>query len=78
MSVLYGDDGVAHRLNDSGAKVLVTSAGHRDRVDALVERAPSVERVVVVGGKGQESFEELTKAASDRFPSPATHPDTPA
>jgi acetyl-CoA synthetase len=78
MSVLYGDDGVSHRLNDSGAKVLVTSAGHRDRVGALVERAPSVERLVVVGGQGSESFEELTRAASDSFPSPATDPDTPA
>ncbi|HEY2960601.1 MAG TPA: acyl-CoA synthetase [Actinomycetota bacterium] len=78
MSVLYGDDGVSHRLNDSGAKVLVTSADHRDRVGALAERAPSVEHLVVVGGQGPESFEELTRAASDSFPSPATDPDAPA
>src|SRR5436189_2169654 len=78
MSVLYGDEGVSHRLNDSGAKVLVTSADHRDRVGALAERAPSVEHLVVVGGQGSESFEELTRAASDSFPSPATDPDAPA
>src|SRR6266536_1266257 len=86
MSVLYGDEGITHRLNDSGAKVLVTSAEHRDRVGALVERAPTVEHIVVIGaagspqraGTGRESFEELTKAASDRFPSPVTDPDTPA
>jgi len=79
MSVLYGDEGITHRLNDSGAKVLVTSAEHRDRVGALVERAPSVEHVVVIGGQGgAESFQELTKAASDRFPAPVTDPDTPA
>jgi acetyl-CoA synthetase len=78
MSVLYGDEGVAHRLQDSTPKVLVTSAGHRDRVIALAERAPSVERVVVVGGGDEESFEELTRAASDQFQTPATDPDTPA
>ncbi|HWD44191.1 MAG TPA: acyl-CoA synthetase, partial [Actinomycetota bacterium] len=78
MSVLYGDDSIAYRLNDSEAKVLVTSAAHRDRVAALLDKAPSVEHLVVVGGTGADSFEELTGAASDRFETPATDPDTPA
>jgi acetyl-CoA synthetase len=78
MSVLYGDDAIAYRLNDSEAKVLVTSAAHRDRVAALLDNAPSVERLVVVGGTGSESFEELTASAADRFETPATDPDTPA
>ncbi|HYT26167.1 MAG TPA: acyl-CoA synthetase [Actinomycetota bacterium] len=78
LSVLYGDEGVVHRLNDSQAKVMVTSAEHRDRVAAMVEQAPSVERVVVVGGTGGESFEELTRDASPEFATPATDPDTPA
>ena len=38
MSVLYGDEGIQHRLRDSGARVLVTDAANRDRVpDGLVE-----------------------------------------
>src|SRR4029453_6546931 len=78
MSVLYGDDSIVYRLNDSEAKVLVTSAAHRDRVAALLDKAPSVEHLVVVGGSGAESFEELTGAAADRFETPATDPDTPA
>ena len=56
MSVLYGDDAILYRLNDSQAKVLVTSAAHRDRVAALLDKAPSVEHLVVVGGAGDESF----------------------
>ena len=32
----------------------------------------------MVGGRGDESFEELTGAAADRFETPATDPDTPA
>src|SRR5262245_20666884 len=78
MSVLYGDESIVYRLNDSEAKVLVTSAAHRDRVAALLDKAPSVERLMVVGGTGEESFEELTGAAADRFDTPATDPDAPA
>ncbi len=33
MSVLYGDDGIRHRLGDSGAKVLVTDRANADRFD---------------------------------------------
>src|SRR5215210_5315196 len=32
MSVLYGDDGIEHRLRDSQAKVVVTDAKNRDRI----------------------------------------------
>src|ERR1044072_3039173 len=38
MSVLYGDDGIRHRVSDSQAKVLVTNEANKDRVDpSLVE-----------------------------------------
>ena len=35
MSVLYGDDGIAHRLEDSGAKLLVTDPCERAAVRRL-------------------------------------------
>ena len=38
MSVLYGDEGIRHRITDSQAKVLVTDAANADRIDRdLVE-----------------------------------------
>src|SRR5437588_11472445 len=38
MSVLYGDEGIEHRLRDSGAKAIVTDAANRHRVpEGLVE-----------------------------------------
>ena len=38
MSVLYGDDGIRHRLTDSQAKVLVTNEANADRIErSLVE-----------------------------------------
>ena len=33
MSVLYGDDGIQHRLSDSGARLLVTDAANAPRFD---------------------------------------------
>src|SRR5829696_5845282 len=38
LSVLYGDEGIEHRLSDSGAKVLVTDSANRDRIpDGLAD-----------------------------------------
>src|SRR5918999_1866968 len=38
MSVLYGDEGIEHRLRDSQAKVVVTDSANRDRIpDGLAE-----------------------------------------
>src|SRR5436190_3417782 len=34
LSVLYGDEGIEHRLSHSGAKVVVTDSPNRDRIAA--------------------------------------------
>ena len=47
MSVLYGDEGIQHRLRDSGAKALVTDAANRHRIPAGM-----VERLFVLGDGG--------------------------
>src|ERR671914_1018732 len=58
MSVLYGDEGIEHRLRDSGAKVVVTDAANRDRIpDGLAER------VLVMG----DDFDALMAGASPDY-----------
>ncbi len=37
MSILYGDDGISHRLGDSQAAVVVTNAANRARVEGQTE-----------------------------------------
>ena len=38
MSVLYGDEGIRHRLTDSQPKVLLTNAANAERIErSLVE-----------------------------------------
>src|SRR3954447_8414554 len=51
MSVLYGDDGIRHRVSDSQAKILLTNAANRDRVDpALVQDVLLLDDDLLAGG----------------------------
>jgi acetyl-CoA synthetase len=75
MSVLYGDEGIEHRLRDSGAKALVTDAANRHRIpDGLVEK------VFVLGGaEGDDiDFERALEDASDSYETVDTAADDPA
>ncbi|MEA2354666.1 MAG: acetyl-CoA synthetase [Solirubrobacteraceae bacterium] len=66
MSVLYGDDGIRHRLGDSEPKILITDAANADRFpDGLVEQ------VLVLD---EDTFAE----ASSAFTPVATRADDPA
>src|SRR4051794_7218198 len=64
MSVLYGDDGIKHRVADSQAKVLVTNAANRDRVDpSLVEHVLLLDDDLLQSG--DSSFDVVDTAADD-------------
>src|ERR1700742_2830421 len=64
MSVLYGDDGIRHRVSDSQAKVLVTNAANRDRVDpSLVEHVLLLEPEVFASA--DPAFEREDTLAED-------------
>jgi acetyl-CoA synthetase len=64
MSVLYGDEGIRHRVEDSQAKVLVTDAENEGRVQRDL-----VEDVVILDAKllekASKSFEALDTRADD-------------
>jgi acetyl-CoA synthetase len=48
LSQLYGDDSIAHRLVDSGAKVIITDGKNRPRLEGMSERVESLERALVL------------------------------
>ncbi len=74
LSILYGDDAIVHRLRDSGAKVLVTDAANRSRIETLGNQIPELERILVLG----EDYDRALAAASDRFETADTAADDPA
>ncbi len=64
MSVLYGDEGIRHRLTDSQAKVLVTNAANADRIDrAMVEHVLILDQELL--GGAEPTFQTLDTAAED-------------
>jgi acetyl-CoA synthetase len=64
MSVLYGDEGIRHRLTDSRAKVLVTNAENAQRMeDGLVERVLVLDDALLASGA--PDFACIDTAAED-------------
>jgi acetyl-CoA synthetase len=64
MSVLYGDDGIRHRLTDSQSKLLVTNAANADRIEPSL-----VEQILILDDEllshGSDSFEPVDTSADD-------------
>jgi acetyl-CoA synthetase len=64
MSVLYGDDGIAHRLRDSQPRVLVTDKANAPRFDAsLVDEILILDDGLLAGASTE--FETADTAADD-------------
>jgi acetyl-CoA synthetase len=64
MSVLYGNEGIRHRLTDSQAKVLVTNQANADRIErSLVEHLLILDDELL--SRGATSFETLDTKADD-------------
>ena len=83
LSQLYGDDGIAHRLSDSGAKVLITDGANRPRLEGMRDRVSTLERVLVVNGADSlvEDDVDLDAALGDAsadFTTVETAADDPA
>src|SRR5215217_1973157 len=60
MSVLYGDEGIEHRLRDSGARVVVTDTKNRHRIpEGLAEVI-----IVMDSGDGERASADVDFAAA--------------
>ena len=64
MSVLYGDEGIRHRLADSEPRVLLTDAANADRIErSLVEHVLILDEALL--SHGSNSFDCVESAADD-------------
>ncbi|MDP2119615.1 MAG: AMP-binding protein [Hoeflea sp.] len=83
LALLFGVEAVQHRLSASGAKVLVTTAGGRDKLDEIRERLTGLEAIVVAGDdardlRGAVTFQSLEMGHSDAPIAIDTRADEPA
>src|SRR3954471_13985543 len=79
MSVLYGDEGIEHRLGDSGAKALVTDTANRHRIpDGLAEVIFVMDSGEGERESGDVDFARAMEQASDSYETADTAADDPA
>lgn len=75
-SVLFGPDAITYRLNDSGAKAVVTDSANYGKIQEVRAACPSLEHVFVIDGEpeGAENFWTAIAEADATF----TNVDTAA
>ena len=79
-SVLFGVDALEYRLNDSGAKCVITDLANLPKIIEVRQRTAELQFVFVIDGVGEgvQSLWDLMDRASDAFHTLALTPDTPA
>jgi acetyl-CoA synthetase len=76
----FGEDALAYRLRDSGAKALVTDAANLPKVLAIRDTLPELATIFAIDGResGVEALWPEIGRARDAAPMAATGPDDPA
>lgn len=67
---LFGEEALAFRLKDSGARVVVTEEQHYPKIEAIRDQLPDLKLVLLIDGKDGNGLRDLWKgldAASDTF-----------
>lgn len=78
---LFGPDAIEYRLRDSGACVLITTAGSFDRLADAIRNIETLAHVVTVGSPPTppaHAFWDLVERASEERATADTGPDDPA
>ncbi len=81
LSALFGSDAIEYRLDDSGARILITDAKGSSRVREIRDRLPALTHIYVIGSKagaGELDFERELDQASPDFTPALTRADDPA
>jgi acetyl-CoA synthetase len=80
LAILFGVDGLTYRLQDAGAKALVTDALGLGKLAAIRADLPALALAVSVDGAGDGAlgFADLLARAASDFTPVATAPDDPA
>src|SRR5437660_5165552 len=80
LAVLFGADALTYRLQNSGARAVVTNQQGAAKIAAIRDAAPDLKVVLSIDGRadGAEDFHAATSRASSAFAAATTSPDDPA
>src|SRR5579875_1763557 len=77
---LFGPEALAYRLNDSGARVVITDKAHLNRIMDIRTELHSIEHIIVIDGDVADTlfWQDLLRVSSSSFQPAPTTPDDPA
>jgi acetyl-CoA synthetase len=80
LAILFGNEAISYRLQDSSARALITNAQGLEKLAGARAAMPNLELVLSVDGAadGAEDFETVLARAADEFTPVATRSDDPA
>jgi acetyl-CoA synthetase len=76
LSGLFGSDALSYRLRDSGSKLIITDAKHRELIESIRPDLPELDTILDVDARS--GFWDAIENASELYTLPHTPPDTPA
>jgi acetyl-CoA synthetase len=80
VAIVFGPEALSYRLQNSGAKAIVTNAQGSAKLDQIRAETPELKLVISIDGaaNGAEDFRGLVSRASGNFTPEETSPDDPA
>ncbi|MEA2961829.1 MAG: acetyl-CoA synthetase, partial [Alphaproteobacteria bacterium] len=80
LAILFGNEAISYRLQDSGARALITNAPGLEKLAGARDAMPGLELVLSVDGAadGVEDFHAVLARAADEFTPVATRSEDPA
>lgn len=76
LSVMFGEDALSYRLNDSGAAVVIVDGARRELIESL--RSDCENLTTIIDCDGRQSYQSLMQTAKDTFTPVSTLADDPA
>ncbi len=74
----FGPDALEHRLQHSGASLLITDGENLPKIEATRDTLPELRRLLVIGGHGHPDLDTEMAKASDAFSPRETDAEDPA
>jgi len=78
LSVMFGEEALQYRLQDSSATVVITDAAHRELIESLRGSCPSLQTIIDCDDQSKDGYTSLLNFAKDSFNPVITKAGDPA
>ena len=78
LSVMFGEDALSYRLQDSAASAVITDGAHRDQIESMRDQCDELELIIDCDSSKTGGYNNLLSAAKDIFEPLVTGADDPA